>query len=64
MFDESARVGGFMFDLSEDAEKQIARITDSLVKRAGAERSEEELASKERENARDTALCTWSFQRA
>lgn len=51
IFDESARVGGFMFDPDEDLEKQVASITDSLVKRAGAERSEEERASRDREIA-------------
>jgi hypothetical protein len=53
MFDESARVGGFMFDPSADLDNEIARIASSLVKRAGAERSEEEKASRDRENAGD-----------
>ncbi len=48
VFDASGRVGGFMFDPKDHLEKQAARITDSLVKRATAERSEEEQASKDR----------------
>ncbi|WP_253586219.1 TIR domain-containing protein [Bradyrhizobium japonicum] len=54
MFDESARLGGFMLDLTESIDQQISGITDSLVKRAGAERSEEEQASKDREVAKES----------
>lgn len=53
MFDESTRVGGFIFDPTENAEKQVALITDSLVRRAGAERSQEEQASQVREATTD-----------
>jgi hypothetical protein len=48
VFDESGRVGGFFYDSANDQEQQVARITDSLVKRAAAERAEEESASRAR----------------
>jgi hypothetical protein len=52
IFDESARVGGFIFDPADDLERQIARITDSLVKRAGAELLPKQ-ATKERDTAKE-----------
>jgi hypothetical protein len=51
IFDESARVGGLVFDPTADADAQIANITEVLLKRVGDERQLEEAASDAREDA-------------
>lgn len=53
MFDESAALGGFVFDPKGDVGTQINRICEMLVRRAGDERQAEEDATSARDQTRD-----------
>lgn len=54
MFDITTKFGGMTLDASGDIAKQVAEMCETLVRKAGEERREEELASQAREQAKDT----------